>query len=308
VIHAPPITNTNAQGTPSAQRTPSAQGTPSVSEGASLPPTPRAEQLLIALAAADFDTTKVLATGAFTIIEIADLTADETFQKRQAALMSLKKTALTLQAIEARQACMKALKHVVEATEDLVEKRRAATALLRATTAALIPTTERHPRAPKDKQPDPPPDPPAPEYTPDPSYEPQTVANIIAHAARTVDDPEPNTGLATIAAFASETATIEDQPFAPEDPGDQDAINDSIDTLANSSLNQARNSPTHWTSRKPIETSAHHCQHFRGFYIKKTDSRHELAITLTKSQAPDSRAPDCWLVSALTVRRILPQY
>jgi hypothetical protein len=132
------------------------------------------------------------------------------------------------------------------------------------------------------------------------------VANIIAHAARTVDDPEPNTGLATIAAFAAENATIEDQPFAPEDPEDQGAINESIDTLANSSLNQARNSPTHWTSRKPIETSAHHCQHFRGFYIKKTDSRHELAITLTKSQ--DSRAPDCWLVAALTVRRILPQY
>jgi hypothetical protein len=302
VINAPPITNTNAQ------ETPRAQGTPSVSEGASLPPTPRAEQLLIALAAADFDTAKILATGAFTIIEIADLTADETFQKRQAALMSLKKTALTLQAIEARQACMKALKHVVEATEDLVEKRRAATALLRATTAALIPTTERQPRTQKetDKQPDPPPDPPKPKHAPDPDYSATDVVHIIAHAARNAAEPE-NTDLATIAAFASETATIDDQPFAPEDPEDQDALNDSIDMLAHSSLAVLRGTQSLWPSNKPTESPTQHT-HFRGYYVKKTDSRHELIITLTKSQAPDSRAPDCWLVSALTVRRLLPQY
>lgn len=113
------------------------------------PPEARAALLLQTLFDTAFD---LHAVGArFTAVEIADLSMTPKFQQRLAALISLSDTTLTLRAAAARSQSMAALESVLPDAQSPVEKRRTATALLRATAAPLIPP----PRPPREPQPAP---------------------------------------------------------------------------------------------------------------------------------------------------------
>ena len=126
---------------------------------------------------------------------------------------------LTLRALEARRSAIDALEDVLNTTDDPIEKRRAATALLRALNnrpRAVPSDSDLHPSKPQASKPPLPPNP----------------IPLLDHllATRTDDDPDPH----TLHAACHPDATINDEPIPP-DPDDlyEDIDDDAADFLAN---------------------------------------------------------------------------
>lgn len=98
-----------------------------------------ADRLLQALLDARFDIAAV--RPHFTATQIADLAMAPRFEERFHALQRLVLSLLTLQAAAARTKSMSGLEAAVDAAPNPIEKRRSATALLRASAAPLIPVS-----------------------------------------------------------------------------------------------------------------------------------------------------------------------
>lgn len=159
------------------------------------------------------------------------------------SLIAFTNTCLQLKQAQAKALALESLADVARTTTDLIEKRRAATALLRASNPAHPPRSTEAPQsasstpqpplpsAPSSQFPAPsasPPVPrspfpvhstfPAPFAHPSPDLMPE---DLFAHTRRAIEHnntPEPDTGLATIAALADPALQINGAPVSFDDP------------------------------------------------------------------------------------------
>ncbi len=99
--------------------------------------------LLHALIRADFDLSALLDDPRFTPDQVIAFLADADTQAKVADIAKIAHLGLTIRAAAARHVAIQTLEHVAKTTDDLVEKRRAATALLRATASPLVPLAKR---------------------------------------------------------------------------------------------------------------------------------------------------------------------
>jgi hypothetical protein len=118
---------------------PSAPSSPSPSSLCPSDPLP----LLHALIRADFDLTALLDDPRFTPDQVIAFLADPDTQAKVADIAKIAHLGLTIRAAAARHVAIQTLEHVAKTTDDLVEKRRAATALFRATASPLVPLAKR---------------------------------------------------------------------------------------------------------------------------------------------------------------------
>jgi hypothetical protein len=156
---------------------------------------------------------------------LADPETTRTLDRLRAAL----EQALALRCLEAKQSALGALEHVINNTDDLIEKRRAATALLRALTTRPRPESDpsrvrMHASAPSAQCQVPSASPSAASHQ-DSGLKTQdslpSLLTRLAHAL-TRDDPDAQTAdnaLAALHAACAEGATLNDQPI-PADVDD----------------------------------------------------------------------------------------
>lgn len=263
----------------------------------------------------------------FSATHVADLAATPLFQTRLAALIALTNTGIFFRAADARRKSMDELEAALGQTSNPVEKRRAATALLRASAAPLIPshrapkgpipiapppTPPTPPRAPKaPPRPAPPPErpprrrepPPAPAHEPHPKLSPENVASIVTAAVCAPDDPEPNAGLSTISALAADDALIDDAPLDPGDPADPLDVADAIARLARSSLRHAAGTTDAGPSRPPTITPDQAAL-FRTLRAPTPEGPRTLELTLHLTKSTAQHALNCWLITSLAIAEL----
>jgi hypothetical protein len=167
---------------------------------------------------------------------LADPETTRTLDRLRAAL----EQALALRCLEAKQSALGALEHVINNTDDLIEKRRAATALLRALTTRPRPESDpsrvrMHASAPS-AQCQVPSASPSAASPQDSGLKTQdslpSLLTRLAHAL-TRDDPDAQTAdnaLAALHAACAEGATLNDQPI-PADVDDFIADADGLSDL-----------------------------------------------------------------------------
>jgi hypothetical protein len=169
---------------------------------------------------------------------LADPQTNRTLQQLRAAA----ELALTLRALETRRTALDALEEVINATEDLIEKRRAATALLRALNTR--PRTEsdqsrvrEHASAPSAQCPMPT---ASPAQYPIPTASPRdsglrtqdSLASLLTNLADALardraDSPTADNALAALHAACTDDATLNDRPI----PADIDDFVSDADDL-----------------------------------------------------------------------------
>lgn len=111
-----------------------------------------------------YDIDRLLKAAKFNVTDVMAFLADEQVKKLVADCLAMAHMGLQLKAILARRDAIDLLTTVANFSTDRVEKRKAATALLRASSAPLVPLTRLQPRAFDPTNPfDPPPAPTPPE-------------------------------------------------------------------------------------------------------------------------------------------------
>jgi hypothetical protein len=186
-----------------------------------------------------------------TLVPVADLLdwlADPETKRTLDDLRAAAELALALRSLETRRTALDALEHVINTTDDLIEKRRAATALLRAlnTRPPSDPSRVReHATAPSAQRPvldaSPPSlaagrtplaDPLSQASKPQASKPPPDLHSLLARLASDLardrdDAPTADNALAALHAACAEDATLNDQPI----PADVDDFLDDPDEL-----------------------------------------------------------------------------
>jgi hypothetical protein len=178
--------------------------------------------LLHAFIAANYNINTLLSDPRFTSDEIMAFLADPETQAKLTDIAKVAHLGLTIRAAEARHIAIAALEVCAKEADDLVEKRRAAHALYRATASPLIPppgsargsssTGSSATGCLSTSAPAPPPLPPAPEPldTPRPDLNPDNITRIVSQALliNRHNTPEVGTGFATLNAFLTPDVTI----------------------------------------------------------------------------------------------------
>jgi len=260
---------------------------------------PREQQLLSLFASSNFHLPTLAREGVLTPHDLAAFAASPSVQSHIASLVSIAQSALLLRAAEARRTAIEELEKVTRNSADDVEKRRAATQLLRATSAPLVgaPSSDAAPR-----RCDPVPFSPRPIARPNPSYTPHQVANLLVHALRSCDEPEEGSGAATLAAFSIPGAAIDTKPLptAPDDAGQVACdIPDAIEAIEDSALSTLRTCTKHWPARDHAPATD------RAATVPIIISHNGATSTVTFQLARNPEPPHagCWLVEAISTGR-----
>src|SRR5262245_18815354 len=168
--------------------------------------------LLNALLQTRLDFTAVAAQHNLAADALIDWSEQSHIRTRLDSMQSLADRTLRFRATHARVRAIDSLEKLVGSTTDPIELRRASASLARAT--VHTPTAVRAlPRGRRPDGPDAAPDLPEPEFTPAPDLSPRDLVHGVMRSLQENDDPEDNTGVATLAACLAPGATIAGQPI-----------------------------------------------------------------------------------------------
>jgi len=294
-----------------AASSPSSHPTLDTSSPIHLPPlSPRHQELLEAFTAARFDILAFTAAAKISSVELANFAAHPDIQAHIDALMDLARKSLHLRAAQARHTAINKLEAIAEASDDPIETRRAASQLLRATSASIVgschglsaSSTQTVRKTPNDPTPDEEPEPlPRPFAHPAPVLSAREVGDLLISALMhnycKQRDVRKAAALATYAAFADHDATINDEPVST----DTDA--ECFESVSDSPLAGITNADNYGPARKPRITDTEATIRTPIAHRSIGDrTLHEHDLTLHLTRKPDSRHPGCWLVAAITIK------
>ncbi|CAG0997374.1 hypothetical protein PHYC_02650 [Phycisphaerales bacterium] len=141
---------------------------------------------------------------------------------------------------------------------------------------------------------------PAPAATPSPDLDPAKVVTIVARALQHNDDPAPDTGLATLAAFLDEGAKLNDEELP--DPEDPDFADDLIDAVEDCPLYLAAHADHCQVDFALETTNVTQFAHPRPMALLQCDYTTDekvLRVILTLTKGDDSRHPGCYLINSI---------
>jgi len=315
-----PHTLTNPDPTQAAALSPSSPSSPTPDSPLPTPPShvpalsPRRQELLNAFTAAHFDLLAFAAAAKISSVELANFAAHPDIQAHIDALINLARKSLYLRAVQARHKTITELENLTDTADDHIERRRATTQLLRATsspiTCSFAPSRpDESSRVahddPNDKQND---DGglPAPHARPDTSsLTAQRLADLLIHSLQLNDAAHPEQrkarALATISAFADHGATINGTTIPTDD--DEECYQ----AVESSAVSEAANATHHWRLEDPhvTDTTATFARALCHGYPEERIQR-KTRLTLRLERKPNSRHPERWLITAITVEPYAP--
>jgi len=289
---------------------------------------PRHTELLEAFTAARFDVLAFAAAAKISSVELANFAAHPDIQAHIDALMDLARKSLHLRATQARHTAINKLESIAQASDDPIETRRAASQLLRATSAPIVghgsagscagsssassssarachglsgssTQTVREPANAK-KPEEIPFVPPPPFKSPELNFSADQVARVLADSLVDTPDVDPDdrrgNALATYAAFADRDATVNGEPIATDSDFNsfQSIADSAVIRLLNATARTAIEQTKLSGSRASFQTTISHADPRSPTHC----TRH---ITFELTKHPESRAPHCWLFNSLTV-------
>lgn len=146
-----------------------------------------------------------------------EFVSDPATQSKLADLARVAHAGLTVRAAEARQVAIAALEEVAKTAEDPIEKRRAASALFRATASPLVPLAAHAAGTTPNSTAPAPPRRAAPVVRSLRQLRPADVALYAMHSLQAGATPEPQSDIATLAELSEASITIDSREIPTTD-------------------------------------------------------------------------------------------
>ena len=263
--------------------------------------TPQA--FLRALVVSDFD---FPATAAATPIDLLmQFVKDPTVQAELAKYTSLSNICLELRQAHFHSLAMTELAEVMHQAEDPTERRRAATALLRATRPAKPPVAKAaaqedpdeagsHEAGPDEAEEEATTPVPSPTTRPSAALTVQQVIDKLIEAAENLNAPTENAGLSTLAAFCDDDAEFNGEPLPT------DSLAACVETFAETEITQI---PACDRRTGPEDLAVSGDTATCSIQWRPSAGMAPLILRLTLKRAPISRCPDAWLITSLKLSR-----
>jgi len=280
---------------------------PSQAPGATPPPalSPRQSRLLNLYIKCKFSLLPFAAAARLSATDLAHFAADPDIQAHIAHLKKLATDSLYLRAAHAREVAIAELETLAQSSEDPIEKRRAASQLLRATSAALIGSRQPRTDEPADEPEDDTEPLPAPRFRPSPTFDIEKLHRELLYTlVCLVPDYSDRDGFraeanATFAEFVDHDATINGEPIPTDTP------RETFEAVEDSALSQVILAGNQCPNKRPFanQSGAHFSTilHTSG---RGTEIDTVRIIDIDFTRDDDSRHPNCWLIARINIRPV----